>query len=335
MTRIMSSSTSSSESGPSGSESGSARKFLGTFIFLAFGLAIAALAALTALDPYDTGRLTPWPRAGVPETAPRMANASRLRDPAFDAAIVGNSTIQLISPERLKGLIRHRFVQLSIPGTGPVEQAAVARALFRRRGEGVATLVIGLDAVWCDAAYDDRPVHPFPFWLYDPSRLIYLKGLFRWGSVEFLPRRVGFLFGRAAPARPDGYWDYDQPRSGWTLIGPSTSAPPVPAPVRGQYAAIRSLASLLAATPASTRIVLLHPPVHSAATEQSAAEVGNLTRCKGALREAVNSRPDAIWLDFWVDNEANRNPANFLDHHHYRKELAIGIEAAIAARLQR
>jgi hypothetical protein len=330
----MSSSTSSSESEPSGSESRPAWKFLGTFALLAFALAVAALAALITLDPYDTGRLTPWPRAGMPETAPRTANASRLRDPAFDAAIIGNSTIQLISPERLNGLTGHRFVQLSMPGTGPVEQIAIARGLFRQRGAGVATLVIGLDAVWCDAAHDDKPVHPFPFWLYDPSRLTYLKGLFRWGSVAFLPRRLGLLLGRGASARPDGYWDYDTPRGGWTLTGPLMIAPLAPAPVRGQHAAARSLAALLAATPASTRIVLVHPPVHVATPQAYAADAGNLTGCKEALRAAAKARPDALWLDFWIDSEANRNPASFLDHHHYRKDLAIGIEAAIAARLK-
>ena len=65
--------------------------------------AAAALAALVGLRLSRSIPTTPAaracsPSAGVRQQGPRTAAASRGRDPAFNAAIVGNSHIQLLSP---------------------------------------------------------------------------------------------------------------------------------------------------------------------------------------------------------------------------------------------
>ena len=207
MMPIMISSTSSSDR-----ERG--RGFIGTFVVVFLGLGLALAALLILLDPYDTARLTPFPKAGMPETGPRVAHASRMRNPEFNAAIFGNSTIQILSPERLDAATGLRFVQLSVPGTGPMEQASMIEHLIRKRGSAIKTMALGLDSTWCDASRSSRTVHPFPFWLYDSNSLTYLTSLVRMDSLEFLPKRIRLLLGKGPFARSDGFWRSEERRVG-------------------------------------------------------------------------------------------------------------------------
>src|SRR3712207_1811410 len=99
--RITSSSISSSD--PSASDLPGRWRRFSLVLVLSAAAALAGLVGLAyAVDPYDTGRSRLFAKAGVRPQGPRTAAASRGRDPAFDAAIVGNSHIQLLSPERLK-----------------------------------------------------------------------------------------------------------------------------------------------------------------------------------------------------------------------------------------
>src|SRR3954454_5888760 len=108
------------------------------------------LAIAYAVDPFDTGRPGLFSKEGVRPQGPRTAAASRGRDPAFDAAIFGNSRIQLLSPERLNALTGLSFVQLSVPGTGPKEQLVLVDWYVRHHPQARA-LVIGADKTWCAA----------------------------------------------------------------------------------------------------------------------------------------------------------------------------------------
>lgn len=322
----MSSSTSSSEAA-----AGFLRAFAGWAA--AVGLAVAALLLL--LDPYDTGRLTPFPHAGVPETAPRMANASRIRDPGFDAAVIGNSTMQLLSPERLDALTGLAFVQLTVPGTGPMEQAAMAERLFAQRGGGLRAVALGLDRTWCDASFERRPVNPFPFWLYGPSDLAYLRSLVRLSSLEFLPLRIRMILGDKRAGRRDGYWNFEAASPPHDPAAPDLSAMAAPAVAVEGPAATGALRRILDAAPAGLRLVLVHPPVYIRAdAAPDAAHRRTVAACKAALAAAAAGRPGVAILDFWSDDEATRDRARFIDPIHYRRPMAERIEAAIAARLQ-
>ncbi len=57
------------------------------------------LALILIVDPYDSG-FGLLGIKGVDDASPRTANASRARDPQFDSAVIGNSTGQLLKPER-------------------------------------------------------------------------------------------------------------------------------------------------------------------------------------------------------------------------------------------
>src|SRR3954454_4696676 len=94
-------------------------------IAAAASLALGALATAYVIDPFDTGRSSLFKKAGIRPQGPRTAGASRGRDPSFNAAIFGNSHIQLLSPDRLRTLTGLSFVQLSVPATGPKEHFAL------------------------------------------------------------------------------------------------------------------------------------------------------------------------------------------------------------------
>jgi hypothetical protein len=136
-----------------------------------------------ALDPFDTGRSPLFQKAGVRPQGPRTAGASRGRDPAFNAALFGNSRIQLLSPERLNALTGLFFVQLSVPGTGPKEQLTLINWFMRHHPEALA-VVIGADKTWCTADAAMRGEHAFPYWLYSADVLEYARGLLRFDVIQ-------------------------------------------------------------------------------------------------------------------------------------------------------
>jgi hypothetical protein len=301
---------------------------------LAFG---AVVGIGIAVDPYDTGRFALLNVRGVPEQQQRTANASRGRDPAFDAAVIGNSHTQLLQPDRLNALSGARFVSLSTPGTLPREQAVMLRYYLRHRSAPPRVIVIGTDNTWCADAVGLPLLYPFPFWLYAESPREYLSGLVGWEILDAISRRVAYALGRAERARPDGYWDYAvtlEGQNGRATIGQTIGDRPVN--TTGRFPAVDLLRELLAEIPPETAVVLVRPPVFATAlpppgTPAAAADAG----CRAALAVAAQSRPRTAMVDWLVDRPEVRDPQNFYDHTHYGQALARLVEADIGAALQR
>jgi hypothetical protein len=323
--RTTSSSTSSSSRAPG-------RRFVGAFVVGAFGWASLLLALLIVIDPFATGRFLPARDAVPAATAPRMANAARIRNGGFDAAIIGNSTIQLLSPERLAALTGQRFVQLSIPGTGPVEQRVVTERLLMERGASLRTLVIGLDANWCSDNSGFRPLNPFPFWLYAESRIDYVKGLFRFDSVEALPRRLLGLASRSEAFRPDGFWNYELIREGYQRFsGEALKGADVTHPPTYRKAATRELNAIIDRLPAGVRMIALHPPVYLSA-EGAAARPGfvALGHCKAELAAVLRRVAGSVVVDALIPDATTARRENFYDQNHYKGSVAVELERKIA-----
>jgi hypothetical protein len=268
-------------------------------------------------------------------TGPRVAHASRMRDPHFNAAVFGNSTLQNLHPERLNAPTGLRFAQLTVVAAGPMEQAALIRHMIWRRGDALMAVVVGIDYTWCDPARAMAPLNPFPFWLYSTSELRYATGLFRMDSVEALPRRLAILRGKEAPARPDGFWDYE------ATANQPDARPPADRPVpdalfaeKPPHSAAGLLAAVLAELPAATQAVLVFPPIFvpAKAGEPPRDRLAK-ERCKAEVMAAARRRPGTIVIDRWVDDAVNRDPQMFLDFNHYRAPLARAIEAEIAQKL--
>src|SRR5580700_2687055 len=89
------------------------RRFALAFLTVFFGVIGSIYAALVAIDPYDTGRFPTPLKPGVLDGNQRTANASRGRDPRFNAAVIGDSRGQLLDPEKLSRTTGLEFVQLT------------------------------------------------------------------------------------------------------------------------------------------------------------------------------------------------------------------------------
>jgi hypothetical protein len=290
---------------------------------------IAVLAFLVVLDPYDTGRLTPYQRVGMFDTGPRKAHASRMRDPAFNAAIFGNSTSQIINPERLNALTGQNFVQLAVPGTGPMEQRAMIEHLFRVRGDGIKTLVLGFGYLWCDPVRVNSTLHPFPFWLYAADTTEYVRGMFRMDSIQSVPRRIQLLRNKERLARKDGFWDYELHTAydGMTL----PVVPELPVSTIGGHSGRDALAELLKSVPAQTHVILLHPPTFTpveSKLSQPSLETKRL--CKAELASIAAARPRTVIVDRWIEDNHTRDRSLFYDYNHYRTGFAKLIEIDVA-----
>ncbi|MFD2677504.1 hypothetical protein [Camelimonas lactis] len=340
----MSSSTSSSDSATPSRDARRWRRFAWTFA-LALAVLLAGLTGgLVLLDPYDTGRFTLLSARGVAEGPPWQVNASRARDQRFDSVVVGNSRMQMLEPERLDRLTGRRFVNLSVLRSGPLEEQPVFET-FLRHHRAPRAAVIGVDELWCRP--QQKRGSQFPYWLYSASNQEYLHGLVRYQAVEQMMRRLSALYGGAEMARPDGYWDYTTVYLGKTgaqakqdAMKSSASRPVDTDNPDRVFPAMTILGDMLAALPASTQTVLAWPPTHINFQPQphSLAEAV-LNQCKAQIRDIASRHPNVTFLDWGGDRPVNRDPANFHDEIHFRKNLAgqfaDAIGAVLAAKLTR
>jgi hypothetical protein len=320
------------------SSDGRWRAFVRTFAVVAGAVFAALVGAAVALDPYDTGRFALLRKPGVLDQGPRTANASRGRDPAFDGAIVGNSHIQLVSPEELAHATGIPFVSLIVPGTGPREQFAILDYFLRTRVRPARALVLGLDGFWCT---DDPALpiwNPFPFWLYDPSPTAYLRGLVRYATLGKMVDRLRVASGKGKRARPDGYWDYEQYRVWRRDAIASTLAlrdSSLAKNTTGAFPALDALAPHLARVPADVPVVLVRPPVYvTALPEPGTPEARVEEGCRAAIRRVAEGRPRTALVDWRSDRPETRAIENWFDHTHYRAQMARALEAEIADALR-
>jgi hypothetical protein len=312
---------------------------------------VALVAAAYAIDPYDSGRSTLFEKAGVRPQGPRTANASRARDPAFNAAIIGNSRIQLVQPERLKKATGIDFVQLAVPGSGPKEHLALIDWYLRHRKEPPKALIVSMDDLWCTSDPELTNEKPFPFWLYSPDGLEYAEGLLRYDVLEEMPRRIAYLLdGDAERARPDGYWDYEP-----EYIGLGYATNPVlrkrldqtpyanaaryesdPLEGKRRFPAMDRLKGLVAALPEETTLVLVIPPFYKNWLPPPGTEQAYLYQaCKEAISAAVEGHGRTALVDWRVDRPETRNPEFFFDSMHYRQPLARLIEKDLVEAIRR
>jgi len=329
-------------------------RFIRTTLLSTAGIAAAGYIALLWLDPYGTGRLLGMEKTVVPTLSPRLTGAARARDPAFDATVLGNSTIQLLDPERLDAETGLRFVQLSIPGTGPAEQLAILRWFAENHSGTVRALVVGLDPVWCRP--DERPdaaaiQNPFPFWIYGASDLEYALNIPDLRTINAAADRIKVLLGLRGAARRDGYNDYDTGHPYdeakvrehfWDVTAQADVAVPEeeketwllgeprPPGAALDFPGLSALGEAISGFGPTAKTVLVFPPVYAEVlAAMTAGNRATLSQCRAAAME-IAERPNVTVLDFRRDAPLTREIANFRDGIHYRKPVAHLMELAIA-----
>jgi hypothetical protein len=328
------------------------RRFAVTLVAAAAVVLVLVLTLVYLIEPYDTGRSPFFSDAGLRALAPAMANASRGRDSAFDAAVVGNSRIQLISPERLKTATGLDFVQLSVPGSGPKEQLALIDWFLSHRVAPAKVLLVSIDETWCTSDPALASEGPFPFWLYAADPLDYVRGLLRWEVLEEAPPRLAYLLGMSAErARPDGYWDYDAEyaRRGDRMAAAHRQelrAKPYgnaqrydrdPAAGTRHFPAADRIGSVAASLPEETALVLVVPPLYKNWLPPEGTEQAfRLQACTAAIMGAAQKgHARTALIDWRVDRPEIGKPAWFFDRIHYRQPIAQAMEADIAKAIGR
>jgi hypothetical protein len=326
------------------------RRFAITLVAGTLALLAAVVVLAFAVDPYDTGRSPLFEKAGVRPQGPRTANPSRGRDPAYNAMIVGNSRIQLLSPERLNQATGLNFVQLAVPGSGPKEHMTLIGWFLRHRKEPPKALVVSVDDMWCTSDPELTNEKPFPFWLYSADPLEYAKGLVRFDIIEELPRRLAYIFGTDEErARPDGYWDYEPEYNGLGFMtnpairkrleeNPHAAAPRFERdPREGQrrFPAAERFREIAASLPEETALILVIPPAYRNAQPPAGTEKAFSDQaCKAAITAAAKVHARTALIDWRVDRPENREPELFFDALHYRQPIARTIEGDVAKALR-
>lgn len=328
----MSSSTSSSETDPGWGRGLLA--CLGTLI----GAALLVLALMVLVDPYDSGKLGLLGINGVDNRLTQITAASRARNPDFNAAILGNSTAQMIEPAELSRATGLRFVQLYMTGAIPRQQLAVLD-FFLRNHRDVGALVIAADPSWCAHAREKKEGGvPFPDWLYDRSVVTYAVRLISWQAIEHAFQRISIGLGRRPRMNPDGFVSYEDiwPPGQFREVGwPTDPAPVASAEMRATFPEIAALTSLVEKLSAHVPVVIIVPPTFAATVPKPGSETAaERSACDAALKKVVAGRPRSNFISYRVDNELTRDRANFADFIHYRPALARKIEQGIAASLR-
>lgn len=277
-----------------------------------------------------------------------------VRSGAFDAAILGTSTMRLLDPAILSRTIGGHFANLAMNAATPWEQLQMAQ-LFTRTVPAPKAVIWGVDLSWCAAtatAPENRLTpRPFPPWLYDgPSwtdtprqmNLTTLEVAFRLLShkLGLIPERIG----------SDGYEvftppeeTYDLARARTHLFAPSGGVAPDLAPVTPPaiidpaertgwaFPALAWLDEALSAMPANTLKLIVLPPTHAVSLQREGSAREQLyNACKAALA-ALAQRQGATLVDYAHYSSVTRADENYWDPLHFRLPIARRMEADLAA----
>jgi hypothetical protein len=312
------------------------RRWIAVYLAVLLGLASAGFLALVLLDPFSTGRLTPIKSFNITTSFRILAHAGRIRNPAFDSAIFGNSRSFPIDPARLSAMTGYRIVHLAMPGMYPPEQLFFLHT-FVRQHRGRAPLVIWqLGPAWCSAE-QQHTIYDLPRWLYAESDIEYLRHIMSRTALRAAVVRLRILLGLGKDAaRLDGYEPWipnDVPARRRAMV--RAPSPEAGYPVSAPFPNLDALELALAEIEPGSPVVLWLPPVYAGAlpVPGSPAEA-RLAECKARLRAIVAERPHTDLVDLWKDGPGLRDPENFIDHMHFLDPVARSIESALAERIR-
>jgi len=295
------------------------------------------------IDPYDTGRSPLSGGSNLRGQKEVNATASVGRNPAYTAAVIGNSTVALLMPARLTELTGIPFSQLSVPGAQIPEQLTVIDWFMKHHRDTATALVIGINRdTWCGKDPDKAGMSPFPFWRFSDSSAEYLAGLISVSTIEQAGRRLGLIRRSKTQSSQDGYWDYE-PFYAQLLANPPRRLKALMKREDGRHAhgdasfpAVGVLERKLTSLPDNLSVVLVFPPVFTAKQPPAGTpRYVSEQACRQRFIELASKRPNTAVVDWWLDRSELKNPDVFIDQIHYRHPIARAIEDDIAAALRR
>lgn len=324
------------------------------FALAALALVLVLFGFIAALDPYGARVEAGQPARPLMDLNQRFMYPQIVKSGAFDSAVIGTSTLRLLDPAILSAGLSARFANLGMNAATPWEQAQIAD-LFARRVAAPKLVIWGIDQTWCeaDATSEARRLtpRPFPPWLYDDSAWNDWPKQLNFTTLEIALRLAAHRLGlQPRRLRGDGYEVFTPPEATYDLARArfhlyhghgghvpdlTPQSPPAEIPVAERaswrFPALAWLEQGLAAFPATTRRLIVLPPVHaSALPRQGSAAWQRFEACKAEIA-AIATRQRAVIADYAHPSVLTREDANYWDPAHYRLPIARRIEADLTA----
>lgn len=300
---------------------------------------VVLYALILIIDPYDSVPFSPnWDRHPV-RGDHRHWNARLLKQPEFDSAVIGTSSSMLLKPAELNQVFGGSFANLSMPAATPFEQLRILE-LFHHYHPRLATLVVGLDTLWCHPDgqrqfTNDILRRAFPAWLYDTNPWNDLPP-FNKTTLKAAYDQARALIGLYAPyARwTDGYEDltqtlhrnndpeairkriYEGPQGGVLWRNPEH-------PPEMIYPDLDRLADALNRLPEGTLKILFFSPYHQFHQPQPGTEQEVMWNgCKAKAAKLAERVTNIVVVDFMLRSAMTRGDSNYIDGYHYNKAIA-------------
>ncbi len=310
------------------------RRWLIAFaLFSTVGLALL-YAFIVLVDPYTTGRFALTQRLDRVSKNQFFAKASIIRDPQFDAAILGASTAGSLDPAPIGAASGLKVVQLAFYGTVPRTNRFISRVFEKHRRGRQTVQIIVIDTHWCSPDSLSLP-HPFPDWVYESPNREYLSQLFDTEAAKTAWRRLGIWLGVAgqsipangfAPIFPQGQ-DPQVVARRLQEHKPDPKAPPPDAP----FPELDALAAHLDRLEPQTRVLLTFLPVFvTSLPPQGSPAALRDAACKDRARRIAERRPNTAVLNMEGDSPLARDVTNYVDAIHFRGDVARKVELEIA-----
>jgi hypothetical protein len=158
--------------------------------------------------------------------------------------------------------------------------------------------------------------------------------MFTWSAIDRVFRRLTIGLGSRKPTFPDGFWSYEEvwpPGQKHPSVVPQPPAPAFAGTVSDVFPFKAMLDQALRKLPAEAPVVLIAPPVfHTIIPKPGTEAAAERQACNAAYKSIVAGRPNSNFIDFRIDNELTRDPANFADFIHYRAKIASRLDEGIA-----
>jgi hypothetical protein len=316
------------------SESKTAQRWADWITFYVAGLVSAALwlyVFIVVLDPFSTGWFTPFDAVDIAFSGRAEADAGRVRDPAFDSAILGNSIATRIQPAKLNAATNRRFVTLAIPGLGPDDELMLARSFVRGHASSTRTLVFMMETFWCVTSDNEMYRYPrFPNWLYGSDRIAYLRNILSAEAAQAAFHRAGIRLGFAPePARRGAYVPSPEAPA-WRPL--SLPIRPSAAPAKPwNFIALDRLRDFRRVIASDVELIMYFVPFHRSMLPQPDSDAASfLQACKARAQLLADESPRTVLIDRMRDDEVAGDLDNFYDGKHVRDHIVRFMESEIA-----
>ena len=305
------------------------------------GVVVVALLSvssglITLANPYGNLPFSAFSRHVIVDGHQRFQYPALAHSGRFDSVLVGTSTSGILAPSSLNRAFGGHFANLAMDSARAWEQAQIA-TLFFDYATAPATLIVGIDTVWCEPDADTNRIteRGFPDWMFDRNPWndpLYMLNL---NSLELSARRIMHAAGlQAARISDDGFkaflpddatYDADKAKA---KIGTWTASDYLPVAVVNiptgtpvfQFPAHKWLDQLLSKNWARAALVFM--PVHVVATgTNGSALLARDTACKTQVSEIAKKHAVTV-VDFRVPTALTLRDENFWDPLHYR--LPVG-----------